>query len=71
ISMCIRVVEKFPVCGCTYHVHSVDQCASYGLHPVEDKTIWVGASCHQYGAQKKCEKYHGSAQALPNNYISR
>ncbi|KAJ5061431.1 hypothetical protein J3E74DRAFT_214015 [Bipolaris maydis] len=53
--MCIRVVEKFPVCGCTYHVHSVDRCASYGRHPVVDKIIWVGASCQNHGTQAKCQ----------------
>ncbi|KAK1915167.1 hypothetical protein P3342_002974 [Pyrenophora teres f. teres] len=50
-TMCIRVVEKFPVCGCIYHVHSVDRCASYGRHPVVDRIIWVGASCPDHGGQ--------------------
>jgi hypothetical protein len=48
--MCIRVIEKFPVCGCVYHTHSVDQCAYYGRHPVVDRVIWVGASCQRHGS---------------------
>jgi hypothetical protein len=47
-SMCIRVVEKFPVCGCIYHTHSVDRCAYYGRHPVVDKVVWVGACCQHH-----------------------
>lgn len=49
--MCIRVVEKFSVCGCVYHVHSVDRCAYYGRHQVVDKVIWVGTSCQQHGGR--------------------
>ncbi|KAF2654734.1 hypothetical protein K491DRAFT_460144 [Lophiostoma macrostomum CBS 122681] len=35
--MCYRVVEKYPVCGCVYHVHAVDACVAVGHHPVVDK----------------------------------
>ncbi|KAF1947137.1 hypothetical protein EJ02DRAFT_334819 [Clathrospora elynae] len=49
--MCFRVVEMFPVCGCVYHIHAVDQCPSYGRHPVVDKVIWVGASCQYHGSR--------------------
>ncbi|OAL50868.1 hypothetical protein IQ07DRAFT_404814 [Pyrenochaeta sp. DS3sAY3a] len=38
--MCIRVVEKFPVCGCVYHTHAVDRCSYYGRHSVVDKIVW-------------------------------
>ncbi|KAH7059073.1 hypothetical protein B0J12DRAFT_566867 [Macrophomina phaseolina] len=43
--MCIRIVEKYAVCGCIYHVHAVDACASVGRHPVVDKVIHVGYTC--------------------------
>ncbi|KAF2854356.1 hypothetical protein T440DRAFT_273692 [Plenodomus tracheiphilus IPT5] len=47
--MCFRVVEKFPVCGCIYHIHSIDRCAYYGRHAVIDKIVWVGSSCPRHG----------------------
>ncbi|KAF2142734.1 uncharacterized protein K452DRAFT_225808 [Aplosporella prunicola CBS 121167] len=43
--MCIRLVEKYAVCGCTYHVHSIDPCASYGHHAVVDRVVSVGYCC--------------------------
>lgn len=43
--MCIRIVEKYAVCGCIYHVHAVDACAAVGRHPVSDKIIHVGYTC--------------------------
>jgi hypothetical protein len=46
--MCMRIVEKFPVCGCIYYTHSVDRCSYYGRHAVVEKVIWVGASCPQH-----------------------
>lgn len=46
--MCIRVVEKYPGCGCIYYVHAVDACRYYGRHPVVDKIIYVGLSCQDH-----------------------
>lgn len=46
--MCIRVVEKFPGCGCTYHVHGVDACAAYGRHPVTTRVVYVGLICARH-----------------------
>ncbi|KAH9860103.1 hypothetical protein IAQ61_011887, partial [Plenodomus lingam] len=48
-NMCFRVVEKFPVCGCIYHIHSIDRCAYYGRHEVIEKVVWVGSSCPAHG----------------------
>jgi len=46
--MCLRVVEKFPGCGCIYHVHAVDACASVGRHAVTDRVIYVGFACRNH-----------------------
>lgn len=43
--MCLRVIEKYAVCGCIYHVHGVDACAAYGQHGVSDKVVQVGYAC--------------------------
>lgn len=45
VTMCIRVIEKYAVCGCIYHIHGVDACAAYGQHAVEDKEVLVGYAC--------------------------
>ncbi|KAF2404301.1 hypothetical protein EJ06DRAFT_195624 [Trichodelitschia bisporula] len=47
-TMCIRVIEVYAVCGCTYHVHGVDACAAYGQHAVADKTVQVGYACPRH-----------------------
>jgi hypothetical protein len=44
-TMCIRIIEKYAVCGCIYHIHGVDACAAYGQHAVADKVISVGYTC--------------------------
>jgi hypothetical protein len=49
-SMCLRVVEKFPACGCVYHVHAVDRCSYYGRHQVVDRVVWVGHSCPDHSS---------------------
>jgi len=46
--MCIRVIEKFAVCGCIYHIHGVDACAAYGTHAVSDKVVAVGYKCPKH-----------------------
>jgi len=45
--MCYIVVEKYSLCRCRYHIHSVDMCAAYGQrsHPVEERTVLVGYYC--------------------------
>ncbi|KAF1971743.1 hypothetical protein BU23DRAFT_170933 [Bimuria novae-zelandiae CBS 107.79] len=49
--MCLRVIEKFPVCGCTYHIHAIDACSNYGRHAVTEKVIYVGFACQQHGGK--------------------
>lgn len=43
--MCIKVIEKYAVCGCLYHVHRVDACPNYGKHAVRDVIVAVGYAC--------------------------
>ncbi|KAH7122531.1 hypothetical protein B0J11DRAFT_341814 [Dendryphion nanum] len=43
--MCMQVVEKYAVCHCMYHKHSVDPCPYYGRHSVIEKIVYVGSSC--------------------------
>jgi hypothetical protein len=46
--MCIRIVEKYAVCGCIYHVHGVDACPAYGRHEVADRVVQVGYACPRH-----------------------
>jgi hypothetical protein len=46
--MCLRVVEKWAVCGCIYHVHGVDACPAYNQHGVSDKVVLVGYACPKH-----------------------
>lgn len=48
--MCIRLIEIFAVCGCVYHVHSVDPCAAVGHHAVQDKYQHIGYMCPKHGS---------------------
>ena len=50
--MCIQLIERYAVCKCVYHVHAVDQCSSYGQHPVQQKTILVGYTCPNHTTQR-------------------
>ncbi|KAK8213214.1 hypothetical protein M8818_002512 [Zalaria obscura] len=43
--MCIRITERYAICRCIYHVHSVDACPYFGRHPVEERVVYVGALC--------------------------
>jgi len=43
--MCLRVVERYAVCGCIYHVHGIDACSAYGRHSVADRIVHVGYAC--------------------------
>ncbi|KAF2091106.1 hypothetical protein K490DRAFT_33572 [Saccharata proteae CBS 121410] len=58
--MCYQVVERYAVCRCLYHKHSVDPCSSYGQygHPVQEKTVLVGYACSVHSASH-------SASTLP------
>ncbi|RPA85555.1 hypothetical protein BJ508DRAFT_322592 [Ascobolus immersus RN42] len=57
--MCLRVVERYAVCGCIYYVHGVDQCRQFGMlgHEVEDKVVLVGHSCQAHLATAYPEYY--------------
>lgn len=48
--MCIRVVERFAVCRCTYYSHSIDACPEYGrrYHAVKTEEVLVGHSCSRH-----------------------
>ncbi|KAI5843252.1 hypothetical protein BZA05DRAFT_184893 [Tricharina praecox] len=50
--MCIRLIERYAVCKCTYHVHGVDPCQSVGQygHNIQDRTVLVGYACTQHVA---------------------
>ena len=51
--MCIRVTERYAVCGCVYHTHGVDACASYGRHSVITREVYVGYLCPTHNALSK------------------
>ncbi|KAF2263926.1 hypothetical protein CC78DRAFT_263539 [Lojkania enalia] len=48
ITMCIRLIEKYAVCGCIYYVHAVDPCKFYGRHAVVEQVVYVGSSCKDH-----------------------
>lgn len=46
--MCVRVIERYALCGCLYHAHGVDACAAYGQHPISDKVVLIGYACPRH-----------------------
>lgn len=68
--MCIRVVERYAVCGCVYFVHGVDQCGAYGRrgHGIEDRIVPVGHTCplHATGYNHSVGPYSGMSQVIPS-----
>ncbi|KAH5442688.1 hypothetical protein HBI47_030800 [Parastagonospora nodorum] len=54
--MCYQVVEKYSICRCLYHKHTIETCYAYGKrrHPVQEITVLVGYSCdvHYNSARK-------------------
>jgi len=54
--MCIRVIERYAICGCKYHVHSIDACAAYGQHAISDKVVYVGYACPQHSLAWKADE---------------
>jgi len=48
--MCIRLIERYAVCKCTYYVHGVDPCQSVGQHGhgIQDRTVLVGYACTRH-----------------------
>ncbi|KAG9241295.1 hypothetical protein BJ878DRAFT_428429 [Calycina marina] len=52
--MCYIVVERYSVCRCLYHRHSVDMCAAYGTsrHMIQEKTVLVGFACDRHSSHR-------------------
>lgn len=71
--MCIRIVERYAVCHCIYHQHSVDPCGMYGQHAVEERTILVGYACPNHGGERASYSapYHSSSSYNSSNHSSR
>ncbi|KAI9807733.1 MAG: hypothetical protein M1826_004477 [Phylliscum demangeonii] len=61
--MCYRLTERYSVCGCLYHRHSVDACTSFGQrgHGVQEKTILVGYACTRHSMPTKKTDYRPSS----------
>jgi hypothetical protein len=53
-NMCYQIVERYSVCRCLYHRHSVDPCRAYGQrgHPVTEKTVLVGFACSRHSVRR-------------------
>ena len=51
--MCIRLVERYAVCGCLYHQHAVDPCAAANMpgHPIRIREVKVGFACGRHANQ--------------------
>lgn len=52
--MCYQVVERYALCGCTYHVHAVDPCqrANDHYHAVTIRETLVGYNCSRHSGTK-------------------
>jgi hypothetical protein len=53
LTMCYRLVERYSVCRCLYHKHSVDMCsdANQAGHTVQERTLLVGDLCSQHSSR--------------------
>lgn len=58
LKMCIQLVEKYSVCRCVYHRHSVDPCRAYGQrnHGTTEKTILVGFACPRHTPRRRANE---------------
>lgn len=65
-TMCFQIVERYSVCRCLYHKHSVDPCQRYGQrgHSTTEKTVLVGFACPDHAARRKPE-YKPSSDQKP------
>lgn len=74
IKMCYRLVERYSVCRCLYHRHSVDMCAAANQqgHTVQEKTILVGYLCSQHSSRRDEQPSGRSRSDYPDSgYGSR
>lgn len=69
--MCIRITERYAVCGCVYYVHGVDQCQSVGQHGhhVQEKVVLVGYACARHAPGSGQVTATSSLGVLPD-YVS-
>jgi hypothetical protein len=53
--MCYQIIERYSLCRCLYHKHSVDPCRQYGQehHRVTEKTVLVGFSCARHSRRRE------------------
>lgn len=51
--MCYQLVERYSICRCLYHRHSVDPCEIYGQrgHTVTERAVLVGWVCPRHTAR--------------------
>ena len=60
--MCYQIVERYAVCRCLYHKHSVDPCQRYGQrgHSTTEKTVLVGFACPSHQAKRRPDQTSSS-----------
>lgn len=46
--MCIKIIERYTVCGCLYYSHAVNPCPAFGRHEVKVKEVLVGYNCSHH-----------------------
>lgn len=56
--MCYQICERYSVCHCLYHLHSIDHCGLYGQagHRVEQRTVLVGYACPNHLARHRSSR---------------
>ncbi|CAC9892546.1 unnamed protein product [Aureobasidium pullulans] len=65
--MCIQVVERYAVCRCIYHRHSLDPCAAYGSrsHGITERIVFVGYKCPSHTNTRQTALQH-NARCYPS-----
>jgi hypothetical protein len=55
--MCYQIIERYSVCRCLYHKHSVDPCRQYRQehHRVTEKTVLIGFACARHSVRRRRE----------------
>ena len=50
--MCIRVSERYSICGCIYYSHAIDTCPAWENpnHQVREKEVLVGYTCSHHAS---------------------
>ena len=68
-TMCIQVIERYAVCKCLHHRHSVDPCERHGHrgHGATEKVILVGFICPRHTPSRQADTTNESQSTSGGN----